>query len=416
MTSPARRQASGPFSSHAVLWMVVVGCVSALMFLVLNAYAPQLRGESNGEAHAMSTSAIGFAGLVELLRDERIPTGLSRDPHHPPRSPPESLFVLTPGPGTSAKAMQALTSSGVELIILPKRVGAPDPSHPGWLIGGEVLQTETVAAVLRAFDHGDHIERRSDTARPSLKTTSSPFQPGGTIPVGEIDSLQTIVGPDPHWLSVIETEPGHALLIKKSDQPIFVLSDPDLMNNQGLAQLANARGATVLINALRGGQSPVAFDLSLAGFARSRSLLGLAFEPPFLAATLCAIAAAGLMGLRAAARFGPPLRPTPAFALGKRALADNSAALIRLVRREYAMGAGYAALTRGLAARAVGAPRDLDDDQMDALLDRLAAAKGVAPPFSDLERRARDARDLPALMSATEALFKWRLEMTHERR
>jgi hypothetical protein len=90
--------------------------------------------------------------------------------------------------------------------------------------------------------------------------------------------------------------------------------------------------------------------------------------------------------------------------------------LIRLVRREHRMGGGYAALTRTLTARAVGAPRDLDDDQMDALLDRLGRAKGVAAAFTDLERRARDAPDAAALMTAAHALYAWRLEMTHDRR
>jgi hypothetical protein len=122
------------------------------------------------------------------------------------------------------------------------------------------------------------------------------------------------------------------------------------------------------------------------------------------------------MGVHAAARFGPPLRPAAAFALGKRALADNSAALVRLVQREHLMGGGYAALTRIAAAQAVGAPRDLNDDQMDALLDRLGAARKLGRAFSDLERQARDARDVPALMAAARALYQWRLEMTHERR
>jgi hypothetical protein len=87
-----------------------------------------------------------------------------------------------------------------------------------------------------------------------------------------------------------------------------------------------------------------------------------------------------------------------------------------MVRRQHRMGAGYAALTRTLAARAVGAPRDLDDDQMDALLDRLGEARQASAAFSDLERQARDARDAGALMAAARNLYQWRLEMTHERR
>lgn len=413
--SPARRPA-GAFSSLAVLWMVVVGGLSALLFLVLTAYAPQLRNEANGGEHALSKSAVGYAGLVALMRDEGVPVLISRNPH-PGREERARLLVLTPGLQTDPKAITALAGSDAELIVLPKWITAPDQAHPGWVTGLDPAPSEFIdRQLLHAFDGGDHIERRSGKSRPDLRTTPAYLQPGASIPSGEIDRLQTIAGPDQGWLSVVESEPGHAILIKKADQPLFILSDPDLLNNQGLAQLANARAASLLINVLRGGNQPVGFDLTLAGFTRAHSLLALAFEPPFLAATLCAIAAAGLMGLHAVARFGAPLRPTPTFTLGKQALADNSAALIRLVRREHRMGAGYAALTRALAAKAVGAPRDLDDDQMDLLLDRLGGLKQTSAAFSDLEREAREARDVAGLMSAARKLHQWRLEMTHERR
>ena len=416
MTTLPAAQAANPFTRQAVLWMLAVGSISALLFVVLTAYAPQLRSESNGGVHAMSKSAVGFAGLAKLLGDEGVPVLISRDPH-PNRGMASKLLVLTPDLETDPAAIDKLAGAEIELIILPKWLVAADPNRPGWVMRGAAGGGDVTLAqrVLNGLDLTDHLERRNGTTTPTLTTTGAFFNAGGQFPAGAIDGLQTIVGPDKAWLSIAESEPGHAVLIKRADKPIFVLSDPDLLNNQGLAQLANARGASTLINALRGG-SPVVFDLTLAGFTRARSLLGVAFAPPFLAATLCAIAAAVLTGLHAAARFGPTLRTAPAFALGKRALADNSAALIRLARRQYRMGAGYAAVTRGLAARAVGAPRDLDDDQMDALLDRLGRIRGAKAEFTDLERRARDARDTAALMAAARNLYQWRLEMTHERR
>jgi len=400
----------------AVLWMVVVGCVSALLFLVLTAYAPQLRDGSDGGTHALSKSAIGYAGLVQLLANEGVPTLVSRDPHPNQQARP-NLLVLTPSLETDPKTVTRFAGSGVELIILPKWIGVPDPAHRGWVRAGGLASAEEIGTrLLNAFDGGDHIERRTGKAAPVLRAPPRFLTSGGAMPAGEIDNLQVIVGPDQGWVSVVDVDNTHAVLIKRKNQDVYILSDPDLLNNQGLSQLANARGASALINVLRSGNRPVVFDLTLAGFTRSRSLLALAFEPPFLAATLCAIAAAGLMGLHAAARFGAPLRPSPTFALGKKGLADNSAALIRLVHREHRMGAGYANLTRTLAARAIGAPRDMDDDQMDALLDRLGQAKHASAAFSDLERQAREARDVGGLMLAARKLYQWRLEMTHERR
>ena len=257
-------------------------------------------------------------------------------------------------------------------------------------MGQQVADAPSVTRLLHALDHGDHLVRRTGRMRPDLKMAPA-FGPIGTVLAsGDIDNLQAMAGPDQGWVSIVVDQYGDTILSGKSDKPIYILSDPDFLNNHGLAQLANARAASALINYLRKNQKPVAFDLTLAGFVRTRSILRLALEPPFLAATLCALVAAGLMGLHAVARFGPALRPARAFALGKLALADNSAALIRQARRQHRMGRGYAALTRTPAARAVGAPRDLDDDQLDGLLDRLGQGQGATPAFSQLEQSARE--------------------------
>ena len=61
---------------------------------------------------------------------------------------------------------------------------------------------------------------------------------------------------------------------------------------------------------------------TLAGYERGKGLGKMFFEPPFLAATLCAVAAGVLMGAHALARFGLPRRRGRAFALGARALVD----------------------------------------------------------------------------------------------
>jgi hypothetical protein len=416
LTAPARPRAAGPFSAATVLWMVVVGGLSGLLFLVLIAYAPDLRRPSDGGTHALSKSAVGFAGLAELLRAEGTEVKFSRS-LHPDREGRPSLLVLTPGLGSDPKAMVALRRNGAELVVLPKWEAIPDQDHPGWVASPGLIPAELIASrLLNGLDKTDYILRRQGVFKPVLKAKTQFPAPDWTVEAGAIDTLQTIAGPDKGWVSVVEDQNGETLVARKANAAIYILSDPDLLDNHGLAQLANARAATGLVDVLRSSDEAVTFDLTLAGFARTRSVLKLAFEPPFLAATLCALAAAGLMGLHAATRFGPPFAPAPAFAFGKRALADNSAALMRLVRREYRMGAGYAALTRSLAARAVGAPRDLGEDQLDALLDRLGRARHTSDAFTRLASEARLARDTASLMAATRRLFQWRREMTGERR
>ncbi len=194
-----------------------------------------------------------------------------------------------------------------------------------------------------------------------------------------------------------------------------MLSDPDLLNTQGIADLNTARTGVEILDRLRAGGA-VVFDVSLNGLAHGRSLLKLAFEPPLLGATLCLLAGAIMMGLHAISRFGPAERPATVLALGKRALADNSAALVRMARREPRMAPAYAALTREIAARAVGAPRDLDEAQLDALLDRLGAAHGSESRFSALAAEAAAAKTNAELMSVARRLYQWRGEMTRDHR
>ena len=145
------------------------------------------------------------------------------------------------------------------------------------------------------------------------------------------------------------------LAYSKKRPSLWLLADPDLLNNQGLASLANARaGAAVLDAASAGGERGLIFDVTLNGFERGRGIWRMMLEPPWLAATLIGVAAAILMGVHALARFGQPRRRERAFALGARALVDNSADLVRMARQEHELAPAYAALTRGLVIRAGG--------------------------------------------------------------
>jgi hypothetical protein len=196
---------------------------------------------------------------------------------------------------------------------------------------------------------------------------------------------------------------------------VFLLSDPDLLNTQGLANLDTLGGAVTIVRALKSGDGPVIFDVTLNGYKAERSPLRLMFDPPFLAVTLCFVAAMVLAGLQSAFRFGPIRRPQRAFALGKEALTDNSAQLIRLARREPNMAPGYVALTQKAAARAVGAPRELTGEPLTRFLDRMAAQRGLAETLSGLSAEAGQVAGRNGLTALAARLYRWRLEMTRER-
>jgi hypothetical protein len=413
MTEAATPSATPLFSVRTMIWVVLIGVFAFAAMVVLTAYAPDLRSGSDAGEHALSKSAVGFGGIVELLQDLKEPVVVSRG-SPPPVKAGEGLLVMTPNPTTGSGEVAGLHFDGVRLVVLPKWVAGPDPLNQDWAVRIGPLPGDLATGPLGGGNGKTTLWRRKGVTRPVLKAGEGfGFPEGEVIQLGKIDQLQTIAGTG--WDPVLTDEQGRAVLAVAKQGGVAVLSDPDLLNTQGVADVTNARAAVEIIDRLRSG-GPVAFDVTLNGYGRGRSLLRHAFAPPFLGATLCLVAAALMMGLHAAIRFGPSERPPPVLALGKRALADNSAALVRMAKREPRMAPAYAALTREAAARAVGAPRDLGSEQLDALLDRLGAANGASFKFSALAREAQGANTNADLMEVARRLHRWRGEMTRDRR
>ena len=191
---------------------------------------------------------------------------------------------------------------------------------------------------------------------------------------------------------------------------MYVLSDPDMINTFGLSDIENARFATQMMDFLRYDKNePIIFDATLHGFVRSENLLQMIFDIPFLGATLTALASAILLGWAALVRFGPPVREGRAIAFGKQALADNSAGLITMARRETRMAPGYLHTIRRRAARDVGAPKTLTEAQLTALFDRLGPEEDSGKRFTELASGLNaPATSREDLMTRARDLFRWR--------
>jgi hypothetical protein len=397
----------GAFSARTVTALLVAGVFAFSAFVALSAYAPDLRGGSDGGGHALSRSAVGFAGITRLLKTVGDPVVVSRDPKA--RTASTGVLVLTPSPSSDKDALYDMTTAGPTLVVLPKWDAVPDNGNPGWVLNAGPMPSEPITKLLEARFAGLKIVRDAGSAPVRLDGL-----PAGEMVTGRIDQLQTLDGLD-KLIPMVRDARGRTIVAATADNRAFILSDPDLIDNHGLKDLATARAGVALIEALRKGDGPIMFDVTLNGFSRSRNLLKLAFQPPFVGATLCLAAAALLMALQAMIRFGAPRPPGRAIALGKQALADNSAALIRLARREPQMAGRYLDLTRARVARALGAAR-LDEASLDALLDRQAERARASHRLSALTAEAAAVTDNAGLVRLARNLYQWKTEMIGEHR
>jgi len=406
--APDRAQ---PFAPRTILALVLVGIVSFAGLAVLAAYAPELRGAADPGAHALSSSAIGFKGATVMLKAEGSPVLVSRTPPHG-RPPGEGLTVITPPQVTDLKPF---AQHPALLIVMPKWIVTGDPLHPGYVRKyGAGDDSSYATELLAPFAEKTELQLRKAVSRPVLRGTGVLFDAATYLPLGAVDRLQTLSGPG--WAPMLADEQGAAVVARSKAHPnVVVLADPDLLNNQGLAQLDNARAGMAVLNVLRG-TGAVTFDVTLNGFSRGRGLGRLMLEPPWLAATLCGVAAALLMGLHSLARFGPTLARGRAVALGKGALVDNSAGLVRMARREAELAPAYAALAKAMVGKvAGGGERSAAGRDNDAWLAELARRAGAADP-AELSREAERAQTRDDLLAVGRKLYHWRTEITRERR
>ena len=411
------------FSPGVVLGMVLAGVFAFSALVVLSTYAPDLQSGDDGRAHALSRSAVGYGGMVRLLRDMGEPVLVARRSQ---RDQAPALVVLTPDTGVAPQVyLDAVVVPATTLVVLPKWRGGPDPRHQGWVGGLKPLAANDLTPLLKTMNLGKAITAIDQTTA-ARRLTGAPgsVMAGLTFETGPVRNLRTLSGPD--LVPVLTDEHGRVVLARRGDMKAYVLSDPDLLNTMGLKDARTARSGARMLQTLRDdaiqrdSSRMIAFDVTLNGFSRSRGVLKLAFEPPFVGATLCLVAAALLMGLHAAARFRAVRRGERALALGKDALIDNSAGLIRMARREPAMAPRYAELQRAAAVRALGvatgAGARLTGQALTDFLDRQGTRFGATDSASRLDEETKAVRSVSDLMRVAAKWYQWRLEMTRERR
>ena len=401
---------ANPFSGLTTIIMIGVGTLAFIAIFALLAWSPDLASKNRAGDHPYSKSSLGYAGLINLLEADGHTVKISRLSSS--LNYTAGLLVITiPDYGFNRveDEFEQNFVSEPALYVLPKWSGLRDWEKPRWEKDTDLLRRERVESIVSAIDSDLKIWR--------LRNPDQIATPFGSISPSFEQKMQVI---ESDSLEPVIERPGGTLLAKIPGREIYVLSDPDVLITFGLARRENARAALELFDWLLiysdyldgFSDRTITFDATLHGFARSESLLRAIFDRPFLGASLIALATMFLIGWAAFIRFGPPEPEDRVIAFGKKALAESSAGLVSMARREGQMATPYMQMTERNLARQLGLPPQTQSEAFARTVDRLAEQKDVSQTWSEQSQTlTQPALGRNDLRDKALALWRWRQEM-----
>lgn len=403
---------AGLFSGRAAAWLVGVGASSlGLLLAFLVAGAPQSAEVRSAGTDAFSRSALGHRAFVELLRRSGTPVLVSRY-DSASRAIPSGVLVLAEpriedkDSARGRRLTEMLEQSWHTLVVLPKWDGVEDPARPGWIREAKAIPLRSVAQVLSAARVPARVIRkpRSGAERceglPSAVTLREPQLLEPTT-----DAVRPLVSCDGGvLLGYAEIDTGM----------VYVLSDPDLIANHGLAA-GNEQAAREIVGIVGGRGQALVFDEVLHGHERIPALWRELFTFPLLPGVVQGLLALAMLCFAGLGRFGAPVPAALGLGAGKGLLIENTAALLRT--------AGYSGHTLGRyfeaalaeAAAAIHAPQAVRAEERRAWLAAAAARRGTSVDLATLEaqveRATRPGATASAVVAAARRVHRFREEM-----
>jgi len=397
------------FSQRTIIWLIAVGGLSFLCTIVLVIFGEDLLPTSTVQANAYSQSAIGHMAFVETLRALGIPVLVSRSDSALKAGPNDLVIVAEPPAEQKDDAyLLGLLEADRVLLVLPKWVANADFKNRHWAKQVYRLPSDNADDILRIVaSHGSTriVQREIGWNRNRYGGEASLAQPqlmtaDGLMPI--IDSnLGVLLG---------EAEDSYGRL--------WVLSDPDLISNQGLKHGDNAVIAVGMVQELLPAGGSVIVDEVIHGFRRDPSVWRELFEFPIIIITINALAAVAVLLWSATGRFGSPIPIEPPLKAGKTTLIGNAAGLLQFGGHSVEILGRYLAVTFADVASRVHAPAQLGGAALDQWLERIGKARHVRSAPAQLRREAELATaagraDDRRLLHAARDLHRWKREMLH---
>jgi hypothetical protein len=403
----------GGFSRRALRWIVGTAVVSFVAAVLLGVYGADLDRRPTPEANTFSYSALGYHGLFEFLRAMGLGV-VARQAPAGSVGPAKPLILAEPN-GRDPDRLKAVyeearTHQAGVVVVLPKWTpGKPRKKQPDWLATVTLIPEIEVQKVLGQLGDTDLKEVEVARSRGPLRCTAGEDE----IEI-DSDTIQ-LLAPSSALEAIVACDGG--LLIARRART-FLISDPDLLNNQGLGRAGNADAVyQLLVHDL--GATGVVFDETIHGFDRVPGLLAESLRFPLVLGVLQSVLLLAVVLWAGMGRFGKPLPAAPGLAAGKEILIDNTAKLL-------ASGghAGDSLLryfrqtTRAVAAHYFLAPELADGEQL-ARLQRLSDSHGLRVSLAALERGIGGLppgrRGEEQVARLARRLHEWRTAMTQVR-
>jgi hypothetical protein len=399
--------APSPFPPRVLSCLIAIVTIALCGSLLLSGRTDVETGDSVG-ANAYSRSAIGHAGLYETLR--RLGRPVVRSQFEPlAKLGTNGVLVLAePSNGlASEEARNRILTAKTILLILPKWQATPSQDRRDWIGSATLLPTFLVQEAFSAVaGAGDVIRVDAPSAFINNVMGVDPTLTG-TIQVLKKTRLR----------SLISTSDG-ILLGETVDQNrrIWILADPDLIENHGIGEGTNAALAVRILDQLRGADGAIVLDETIHGFRSSAtSSLNLWATFPYSLLGAQALIAVLLLLWATMGRFGAARLMSAVPAADKRALIANTAALIDFGGHHAALLKRYALVNLQEAARLLRAPRGLSDTALIVWLDRAGKSRNMSSRDSDLLQEAANTspKDLPRAFALARSIYFWKRELVH---
>ncbi len=406
-----------PFSP-AVVGFLAAGLVAIFALSVV--LTSKIGGEQDGyRATRSSPSAIGHAGFYALLRALDLPVGYSGSEAVKAAGAGADdglLIVEEPDADLVRKRDDLDLSRGPDvLVVLPKRWGTRDHSHEGWIETSGLQPLWRTQKMLRLVLGSASVTRVDNPViEPSGRVATLPKLEG---------SVQLINGRD--LIPLITAKggaTGDGMLLAEARTPdrghIYVLADPDALENHGILRGDNARFAADLVAALWSGEGSIVFDETVhQGYLKTRNPLQLLFQFPYSLVLALLLVAVALLLAAATSRFGGPEAPPPPLAAGKGPIIGNTAALMDRAGPPPSVLRRYIRPTQHETGRALHAPSGLDDGELADWLDRIGASRGLAASAREMLARSTAfmggrTRQITGLFAQARDIRQWQRDMT----